>query len=255
MKTTERKGNAAVSSLKNAKGTNKHYEDRYRLLSKDIPLVGRSGRGELFAVVDGIGGAPLGMAAAQAVVDCLLEFYRKPEANPADSSGLMQLLLQTNQKINDWGFLEGTDRPLGGAAGTIAWIHDHRLTLFHAGDTAGILIRQNQPPRVLTGLHEYDGGITRYFGLGRHLELEIKSERLEDGDLLLLVSDGVVPKAFNYEEAANLVRDIYDKTGDIGFAAQELVTRSRSRKSVDDITAMVIEVEEESDRINCQGER
>ena len=128
---------------------------------------------------------------------------------------------------------------------TIAWIHDQQLTLFHAGDTAGILIRQKQPPRLLTSVHEYDGGITRYFGMGRNLEIEVKSETLSEYDLILLVSDGVVPKAYNYEEAANLVQDIYDKTGDIGMAAEELVTRSRSKKSVDDITAMIIEVEEE----------
>jgi protein phosphatase len=244
MNNTERKGCAAVSWLKNAKSTKKPYEDRYRLLSKDIPLVGRSGRGELFAVLDGIGGAPRGMAAAQAIADCLLDFYRKPAEISADSIGLNQLLLQTNQAINDWGCMEGTDRPLGGAAGTIAWIHDQRLTLFHAGDTAGMLLRQNHPPRLLTGLHEFDGGITRYFGLGRRLEIEVKSLSLVEGDLILLMSDGVT-KVFSTTEAANLVQQIFDKTGDIGMAAQELVNRSRGKHSVDDITAMVIEVEED----------
>jgi serine/threonine protein phosphatase PrpC len=241
---TERKGCAAVSWLKNAKSSSKPYEDRYRLLTKDISIVGKSGRGELFAVLDGIGGAPRGMQAAQAVADCLLDFYRKPENITADSLGLNELLLQSNQEINDWGCMEGTDRPLGGAAGTIAWIHAQRLTLFHAGDTAGILLRENHPPRVLTSLHEFDGGITRYFGLGRRLELEVKSERLVDGDLILLVSDGVT-KAYSTTEAANLVQEIYDKTGNIGMAAQELVIRSRSKKSIDDITAVVIEIEEE----------
>ncbi len=244
MNNTERKGCAAVSWLKNAKNIRKPYEDRYRLLSKDIPLVGKSGRGELFAVLDGIGGAPRGMQAAQAVADCLLDFYRKPEEIPADNNGLNQLLLQANQAINDWGCVDGTDSPLGGAAGTIVWIQEQRLTLFHAGDTAGILIRQNQAPQVLTSAHELDGGISRYFGLGRRLEIEVKSERLEEGDLILLVSDGVT-KAFSTTEAANLVLEIYNKTGDIGFAAQELVTRSRSKKSVDDITVMLIEVEED----------
>jgi len=241
---TEKKGSAAVSWLKNAKSSSKPYEDRYRMLSKDIPLVRKSGRGELFAVLDGMGSAPKGMAAAQAVADCLLEFYRKPDEIPADSNGLIQLLLQTNQAINDWGFIEGTDRPLGGAAGTVVWIHDQKLTLFHAGDTAGILLRQNHPPRLLTGLHELDGGITRYFGLGRHLEIDIKTLDLMEDDLILLVSDGVT-KAYSTTDAANLVQEIFDKTGDAGSAVQELVTRSRIKKSVDDITAMLIEVRDE----------
>lgn len=244
MYNTERKGNAAVSWLKNAKGSGKPYEDRYRLLSKDIPLVGKSGRGELFAVLDGIGGAPRGMQAAQAVADSLLDFYRRPEEILADSNGLHQLLLQANQSINDWGCVEGTDYPLGGAAGTIAWVQEQRLTLFHAGDTTGILLRQNQMPRVLTSVHEFDGGISRYFGLGRKLEIEVKSEQLEDGDLVLLMSDGVT-KVFSTTEAANLVQEIYNKTGDVGEAVQELVVRSRSKKSIDDITALVLVIMDE----------
>ncbi len=244
MKNTERKGNAAVSWLINAKSTNKPYEDRYRMLTADIPLVGKSGRGELFAVIDGMGSAPKGMTAAQAVADCLLDFYRKPAEVAADNNGLMMHLMQANLKINEWGCMTGTDRPLGGAAGTIAWIRDFRLTIFHAGDTAGILLRQGHPPRVLTSIHEFDGGISRYFGLGRQLEIEVKSECLEEGDLILMVSDGVT-KVFSTTEAANLVLETFERTGDTGMAVQELVTRSRSKKSVDDITAMLIEILDE----------
>jgi PPM family protein phosphatase len=243
MKNTERKGSATVSWLKNAKGNLKPYEDRYRLLSKDIPLVARSGRGELFAVLDGIGSVPLGMRAAQAMSDCLVRFFKEPEEFAPNSKELARLLYETNMVVNAWGCMKGTDRPLGGCAGTVARINDDLLTIFHAGDTVGILIRQDQPPRVLTSVHEYDNGISRYFGMGRKLEIEVKSERLEEGDLILLFSDGV-SKAYSTTEAANLVLEIFDKTGDSGTAAQELVIRSRSKRSADDITAMVIEVGE-----------
>lgn len=239
---TERKENAAVSWLKNSKGKS-HYEDRYRLLTNDIPLVGKSGRGELFAVLDGMGSAPLGMASAQIVCDDLLKFYREPGQFHPDEAGLVQLLDMSNITINKWGFVAGSDRILGGAVGTIAWVRDLQLTIFHVGDTTGMLLRQDQPPQLLTSLHEKDGGVTRYFGMGSKLEIEVKTEQLEYGDLILLVSDGVT-KAFSINEASHLILEQYDRTGDVGVAAQELVTRSRSRKSSDDITAMVIEVEE-----------
>ena len=58
------------------------------------------------------------------------------------------------------------------------------------------------------------------------------------------VSDGVT-KAYSTTKAANIVQEIFDKTGDIGLAAQELVNSSRNKKSEDDITAMVIEIEGE----------
>jgi len=243
MHNTERKGSAAVSWLKNSKGKS-HYEDRYRLLTKDISLVWKSRRGELFAVLDGMGSCPLGMASAQLVCDDLLRFYREPESFSPDVPGILSLLSESNMTINGWGFFEGTDRPLGGAVGTIAWIRDLKLTIFHAGDTTGMLLRPDTPPQLLTTLHEKDGGITRYFGMGRSLAVEVKSERLEYGDLILLVSDGVT-KAFSTNEAANLVFKVYDKTGDVSAAAQELATQSRGRKSSDDITAMVIEIADE----------
>jgi serine/threonine protein phosphatase PrpC len=216
-------------------------------LTKSIRFVDRAQRGELFAVFDGIGGAEMGMNAAQAMADCLVDFYREEDPIPADTQGLTDLLYSTNLDINNWGCMAGTDRPLGGCAGTVAWVREQRLTLFHAGDTSGMLIRTGTPPRTLTSLHEYDGAISRYFGLGRALSIEVVSERLEPGDLILLVSDGVT-KVFSTTEAANLVMEFFDKTGDTAKACEELVTRSRGKKSNDDITAMLIEVD------GCQEE-
>ena len=59
-----------------AQGRSHHtYEDRFRLLTSYIPLVATSGRGDLVAVFDGVGSAPQGMQAAQALADALLGFY------------------------------------------------------------------------------------------------------------------------------------------------------------------------------------
>jgi serine/threonine protein phosphatase PrpC len=242
MTKTETRCCASVSWLKNSKSKKKPYEDRFRLLTNGISPVDAAQRGELFAVFDGIGGAEMGMSAAQAMADCLVDFYDKKKTVAADTQGLTDLLYSTNLVINDWGCMAGTDRPLGGCAGTIAWVREQRLTLFHAGDTSGILLRPECPPRVLTSLHEFDGAISRYFGLGKTLAIEVVSERLEPGDLILLVSDGVT-KVFSTTEAAHLVMEIYDKTGHCGKASEALVTRSRTKGSDDDITAMLIEVD------------
>ena len=241
MANTEQRGNAAVSWMKSPKHI---YEDRYRLLTRDIPIVGNSGRGELFGVLDGIGSAPKGMAAAQAIADCLADFFRKPEIYTADWQGLSKLLHKTNMEIFSWGFMTGSDRPLGGCAGTMAWLHNGKVYMFHAGDTVGMLLREGMEPRMLTRLHEIRGDIYRYFGLGESLMIDVESCQVEEGDLILLMSDGVT-KAFSTTEAATLVSQIYDRTGDIASAVDELVTRSRTRKSSDDITALVIEVADE----------
>lgn len=240
---TESRGSAAVSWFRTTK-PHKLYEDRYRLLTRDIPLVGKSARGELYGVFDGIGSAPMGMAAAQAMADAMTGFYRKPDDYSADWQGLSRLLHNANCEIFGWGFMEGTDRPIGGCAGTLAWINNGKLIIFHAGDTAAILLRPDREPQVLTRIHEANGGIYRYFGLGEELKIDVESIGVEEGDLLLLVSDGVT-KVFSTTEAAAVVQETFDKTGDVSAAARELAVRSRSKKSSDDITVLLIEVNDE----------
>ena len=61
----DRRKAAAAASLK---GTRHHlYEDAYRMLPNDVPLVKKSKRGELFGVFDGIGSASKGKEAADVI--------------------------------------------------------------------------------------------------------------------------------------------------------------------------------------------
>lgn len=166
----EKKGSAAVAWLKGTK--HRFYEDRYRMLPKDVPLVGRQKRGELFAVFDGIGSAPEGRRAAQEMSDYLLRFYQETEKRASSWEGVRQLLFEVNQAIYDWGFMPGTNRPLGGCAGTVIWITEGDLFVFHAGDTIAFLIREGEITQI-TRLHEMNGGIYRYFGMGVNLEIDV----------------------------------------------------------------------------------
>ncbi|MEI6262593.1 MAG: hypothetical protein WCR46_22175 [Deltaproteobacteria bacterium] len=58
-------------------------------------------------------------------------------------------------------------------AGTVAWIHGQSAEIFHAGDTVAYLIRDGGLVRQLTRLHEENGAIYRYFGLGAYLEIDM----------------------------------------------------------------------------------
>ena len=229
----EEKDWAAVAWLK---AVGHPYEDRYRLLTSDIPLVAQVDRGELFGCFDGIGGAPLGMKAAQAMSDCLMSFYRDTARHPGTWEGLRELLRETNQGIHDWGYIPGTDRPLGGCAGTVAWVDGKKLFMFHAGDTEGFLLRGEETIR-LTCLHEADGAIYNYFGRGPWIEVDVKFHPLDPGDRILLLSDGVT-KAFQIPEAVSVIQSFSDPAD----GARELAVRSRGKGSRDDITVVLIEV-------------
>jgi len=239
---SEEKGQAGVAWLIGTK--HQFYEDAFRLLPKDIPLVGKAARGELFGVFDGIGTAPRGRSAAQTMADQLVRFYKEPDRFPTDTDGLQALLLEGNAAIFAWGMVPGTDKPLGGCAGSIAWLHGpdgHELTVLHAGDTAAVLVSDGAP-RLLTLAHAAGGLIARYFGQGPRMTIDAKAAPCASGDTLLLISDGVT-KSFKALEAGTFVAAALDKTGSTKEAAMALVAESRRRGSGDDITAIIVEIE------------
>jgi len=199
--------------------------------------VARQERGETFSVFDGIGSAPKGMQAAQAMCDILIKFYQEPERYQASASGILKLLLEGNETIYNWGFISNTDRPLGGCAGTVVWLYEDSLSVFHAGDTAALLIRDGETSQITQPHNMDDGAIYRYFSLGPNLAIETNQIPLEEFDRILLLSDGVT-KAFRPIEAGNLVEGY----NDISQTARVLGQRSQTIGSTDDITVLLIEI-------------
>lgn len=231
---SERLGSAAVAFSKGPK--HKQYEDRYSLFPLAKPVVKRHGRGEIFAVFDGIGSAPEGMHSAQHMCDALLNYYAQPESCAATWEGIRDLLFAANQEVFDWGFMPGTDRPLGGCAGSVIWIMDKKLFVFHAGDTVAVLIREGKATQ-LTLLHEMNGAIYRYFGLGGNLQIDVTNHMLKNYDRILLISDGVT-KAYHPDKAAEIVEEHGDN---LKKAVEDLARRARTKGSQDDITVMLVE--------------
>jgi serine/threonine protein phosphatase PrpC len=233
----DRRQSCAVAHLRGSK--HKIYEDSFRLLPREIDLVESCNRGELFAVFDGIGSAQEGRHAAQYMADLLIEFYRYPNKHQASWEGIQSLLLKGNMNINKWGFKPGTDIPLGGCAGTIIWVIEETLYVFHAGDTSAVLIRDKNAIE-LTQPHQLpDGAIFRYFGLGSNLKLYVNSFKIDEFDRVLIMSDGVT-KVFHPLDAAKIV------TGhqDIALAVKTLAEISKALGSTDDITALLVQIEE-----------
>jgi PPM family protein phosphatase len=233
----EQKGNAALAWVKGSKHT--FYEDRARILSKAVPLVEGLDRGEIFAVFDGIGSAPKGREAAQFMIDQLVRFYREPDNYAASIQGLESLLMAANLEIHGWGYKPGTEIPLGGCAGTVAWLFAGRLTVFHAGDTSALLIG-DAGITPLTSVHELENGaIYRYFGLGPFLQLEIQQENLSTYERLLLLTDGIT-KVFHPKEAARLISEHADPVR----AGRDLANRAIFRGSTDDITVLLVDIDD-----------
>jgi len=234
---TEQLGSVAVSWSKGTK--HRLYEDRYRILSRDVPLVSGARRGEIFAVFDGIGSAPRGMSAAQEMADCLVRFFRDIEFCQPSWRGIHSLLLEANNDICKWGFMTGTDRPLGGCAGTVVWLLEEKLTILHAGDTKAMLIRDGQANTLTRDHHASDGALYRFFGLGDSLKIDVEQFTVEESDRILLMSDGVTQIIEPYQAVA-----IVEENIDVSRAVESLAQRSLALGTTDDITAMLVQIEE-----------
>lgn len=214
-------------------------EDRYRLLGSTVPLVARSNRGHLYAVMDGVGTAPLGRRTAQLVADRLIEFFTNPQV-PATADGLSGLLNDMNLEVHGWGTIEGTDRPKGAAAVTVGWFSpQQQLLVFHAGDTSAARFDGEHLQR-LTPEHAEGGALTRYLGQGPGFVLDRSIKTFDEGDLLCLATDGLT-KAMGLDD---IEAQLQQHPRHLETAARELAEHARASGCLDDITVVVVELEE-----------
>jgi len=229
--------NASAASIKGL--DHLMNEDRYLILDGRVPIVASAGCGFLYGVMDGVGSAPHGMSAAQMVADRLGDFYADHGAERTGVA-LRELLFDVNYEIRDrWGVSPGTRQALGATVATVAWFApDSRLRILHSGDTMAWRFDQTHLTRLVHE-HSHRGLITSYLGMGESLQLDSNAVEFEEGDSLCLVSDGVT-KALRDEDVAMILKRFPKPE----LAASELVKEARLRGSRDDITAIVVDLEE-----------
>lgn len=222
-----------------AKGfSHRLYEDRYRILTKGVPIVSKSERGEVFAVLDGMGGLRHGMQAAQIIADALISYYEESDSLPEGAVGLGCLLDEVSAELANRNWERGDDEDSFkleyGAAGTICLLMDKKLHIFHAGDTEGWL---HQRGRWFKVTNEEGGGqkIDNFFGLPFERGFEVQTNTLEfqPGDTMLLYSDGL-PKGVTRDHilGAALAKDL-------NHSMERLLAKAHP-KSGDDLTMMVM---------------
>jgi len=237
---SEKRGCAAIAYAKGK--SHKFYEDRFRLLTSEAPLVHKHSRGQLFAVFDGVSSAPKGMSAAQFMSDSLTTFFSKPDQYPATADGLLHLLHDGNMKIHGWGYDEETRRIDGACVGTVIWIIKEDAYVLHCGDTTAFTMVDNEMMKITSVDKDEAGKIINYFGAGEKLKLTLRREDLTTIERVLVVSDGVTDFC-SAVELAPIIR----KSSDAQKAAIEIVRLAEAKGSHDDITALVIDVDEIDD--------
>jgi protein phosphatase len=237
-----------------------HNEDAYLLLPEE----------SLFSVADGMGGHASGEVAARIAVEEMAEFFRMTGRDEEatwpfkmdPSRGYDENRLLTGVKLANLRIFEraATDERLRGMGTTLvaAFFPRARGTLLvgHVGDSRAYLFRRGAL-RQLTEDHSllndfrksraltpeeiqafpHKNVIVRALGMKDAVEVDLVREELEDGDLVLLCSDGLSGMVADDRIAEILRAHPIDLRG----AAQALVDAANEAGGQDNVTCVLVQ--------------
>lgn len=244
---------------------------RQRQDNQDRYAVWLRGRGEsselsaLLLVADGMGGERGGAMASQTAVDRILEWltsghYRTwPEYNGSYDfrDVLRRALRDVSSEIYEIGVSDENLRGLGSTAVLAAYSRD-RVTVAHVGDSRCYLVRDGAIRRLTddhTWVEEQVGAgflsveqarvhpqrnvLTRSLGDSEVPEVDVRTEPLEDRDVLVLCSDGLTGGVSDQE-----ILDEVRRHPDPRQAAEALVDLANEKDGSDNVTVVVARCED-----------
>jgi len=229
-----------------------HNEDNMAyVIPKDPQVMAR--KGALFIVADGMGGHAAGEVASEIAVDTVSNVYYQDDSEDIAVS-LLHAIKRTNALIHQ----RAAENMLRSGMGTTcvaAVLRGDMVLIANVGDSRAYLVRRGQvrqvsqdhswvEEQVRAGLltrdqahsHAQRNVITRSLGTQTDVEVDIFSEQLEEGDTLLLCSDGL--SGYVPEEELRAIVDQYAPQESV----YRLVERANENGGPDNITAVVVRV-------------
>jgi serine/threonine protein phosphatase PrpC len=230
-----------------------HNEDSF---SVDLDL-------GLFMVADGIGGAASGEVASRMAVDivraCCADQRDVEITQPSDVGDpgspvelrLLSCLWQANKLIFDTGMRDLRHR---GMATTFAGVHvvDDLAYIAHVGDSRVYRCRRGRLEPMTEDHSLYNefvrrgeplpegidpiiarSVVTRALGMERTVEVEMRIEQIEPGDLLLACSDGLTGPVADDE-----IADVLIAAPDLQAAMRLLINLANQRGGPDNVTCV-----------------
>jgi len=206
----------------------------------------------VWVVADGMGGHAAGDVASQLVIDTIQQAVEHHSTKQLNVDMLVKALQQSNSKLQQMSENQFSGNVVGSTV-VVLWIKDGHYTLLWAGDSRGYLLRNNKLQQITKDhsqvndmvdegvlkaeeaeSHPLANVITRAVGVDVELDVDVKTEKLLIGDVLLLCSDGLNKEVSDIEIEKAL------QPGNIIDAGMALMHASLVRNARDNVTCIIV---------------
>ena len=210
----------------------------------------------LYMVADGMGGHQSGDLASRYLMRNLCTYIRETDGEPPE------VLLRAVQQVNGELYQLSTEKPEYAGMGTTlvaATVKEGVLYVANVGDSRLYLVRRDGLKQVtrdhsfveeMVSMGRMERGsqsylekkniITRAVGIDRRVEVDLFEVELEEGDYILLCSDGLS----NMVDNTDLFRLSF-LPGSLEKKAEAMVTLANERGGRDNISVVLVEIEPE----------
>jgi len=192
----------------------------------------------IVAVADGVGGGPAGEDASRWAL-CNIERYLSSRV--ITENEILSAIKIANSSVIE----KAQNTPLQGMASTLvlAWIKTNEVICFNVGDSRMYLLRQqklvqlsNDHVAAVARQGRIKNFVTRAIGIADDPDAEITRSDWQEGDVLLLMSDGIYDK-LPHEQLESICNQsqlsMYEKTS-------AMINLSLRNGSADDKTVIMV---------------
>ncbi|HMO01003.1 MAG TPA: Stp1/IreP family PP2C-type Ser/Thr phosphatase [Miltoncostaeaceae bacterium] len=216
----------------------------------------------VLVVADGMGGAKAGEVAAQMAVDAVGRLVGP--VHEGDVRGAVERANRAIRRVAS----DDPDKSGMGTTLTAAMLDDGRLDVVHVGDSRAYLwrdgalrqvtedhsvvaelVRRGSITREEAETHPHRNVITRALGAEEAVVADVVQVGLEDGDVVLLCSDGL--SSYVPESA---IAEVLAQAATLDAAAKGLVNLANGAGGADNVTVVLARVAREEDRTGDTAE-